>query len=144
MDECCRRRVKSALDIGCAKGFLVSEPINRGIRAEGFDVSLYALSFARSLPCLQRDVRDGIGRDVDVIIALGVLMYIREHQLARVLPEIRNSCRILIASNFYEGDKQVTPDKLRIITRPKAWWRELISGAGFKLDSQTLYFDVFV
>lgn len=88
---CNREHVHTALDIGCAKGFLVEFLISRGIDAVGYDISNYALSFARLLPCFQHDIRNGVPRRGDAIIALGVLIYLRPDELPNVLAKIRSA-----------------------------------------------------
>ena len=61
-DFCVANQVTSAVDVGCAKGFLVAELLGAGIDAAGYDVSAYALSFAAGLPCYQADIRQGVPR----------------------------------------------------------------------------------
>ena len=141
---CERQGVTSAVDLGCAKGFLVEVLIKHGIAAQGFDISEYALSFARTLPCQQRDVRDGIPVSADAIIATGVLIYLHESELSSVLSDIYQSTRLLfILSAHYEGDRQVIPDAMRRITRPRSWWRSTIESHGFSFRHHDLYFDAY-
>jgi len=49
-DFCTSHGVFSAIDAGCAKGFLVADLLDAEIDAIGYDVSEYALSFAVGLP----------------------------------------------------------------------------------------------
>jgi len=56
------------LDLGCGKGFFVKACIDRGIRAEGLDLSASAVEYARTqlrVPVTQgflHDVKDALGR----------------------------------------------------------------------------------
>ncbi|MBI1759298.1 MAG: class I SAM-dependent methyltransferase [Actinobacteria bacterium] len=143
--EFCRSRgVTSAVDVGCAKGFLVAELLTSGVDAVGYDVSAYALSFTRGLPCSRADVRDGVPRAAEAVFALGVLLYLDEHELADVLTNLRRATgRFLLFSSYYEGDPQDVPDPLRRITRPGDWWRGRLTHAGFGFDHRGKCFDVY-
>lgn len=141
---CLDRGVRSVIDLGCAKGFLVEELLSAGIDAVGYDVSDYALSFAEGLPCHRHDIADGVPGEADAVFALGVLLYLDEADLDRVLASIRQAVgRFLLVSGFYEGDPQEVPDPLRRITRPWVWWRERIVSAGFKFPGRGKAFDVY-
>lgn len=141
---CKDNNVVSAIDVGCAKGFLVAELLDAGVEAVGYDVSSYALSFAAGLPCYQADLRDGVPRSAEAIFALGVLLYLSEEELPAVLIDLRNSAtRFLLVSGFYEGDEQDVPDPLRRITRTYEWWREAFADAGFKFNNRGECFDVY-
>jgi SAM-dependent methyltransferase len=136
--------VRSAVDVGCAKGFLVAELLDAGIDAIGYDVSEYALSFATGLPCYQKDIRQDIPRQADAIFALGVLLYLEEDELPAVLTRIREATgRFLLFSSYYEGEEQDVPDPLRRITRPRHWWRAQLADADFTFDHQGRCFDVY-
>lgn len=142
---CVAARMRSAIDLGCAKGFLVERLIAHGIKATGYDISAYALSFAKGLPCHERDIRDGELGNADAIIALGVFMYVEERELSSLLDNVCAACRrTLIASNYYAGNRQLVPDSLRRITRPHSWWRQSIENAGFRLRNSGRHFDIFV
>jgi SAM-dependent methyltransferase len=141
---CLAHRVKSAVDIGCAKGFLVAELLGAGIDAAGYDVSSYALSFANGLPCYQADVRDGVLRTAEAVFALGVLLYLDETELPGVLADLhRHATRFLLFSSYYEGDEQDIPDPLRRITRPHEWWRAVLATTGFSFSHRGECFDVY-
>lgn len=141
---CLANRVTSAVDVGCAKGFLVAELLSAGIDAVGYDVSSYALSFATGLPCYRADVRDGVPRAAEVIFALGVLLYLDEAELQGVLTDLRrHATRFLLFSSYYEGEEQDIPDPLRRITRPYEWWRAMLADAGFSFDYRGECFDVY-
>lgn len=143
-DFCRHRRVCSALDLGCAKGFLIAELLAAGVEATGYDISEYALRFAAGLPCQHRDLRDGLDRTVEAVFALGVLLYLREEELPGVLVDIHaHATRFLLVSGYYAGEEQAVPDPLRTITRSRAWWRAQIGGAGFRFEEEGAEFDVY-
>jgi SAM-dependent methyltransferase len=143
-DYCVAAGVRSAVDVGCAKGFLVRELIAAGIDAHGFDVSDYALSFATELPCARGDIRDGLPLHAEAVIVLGVLQYLTEVELQRALSAIHAaSHRLLLITCHYAESRQVVPDPLRVLTRPRQWWRERVSAAGFHFREQREFFEVF-
>lgn len=141
---CAEHHLASAIDVGCAKGFLVAELLDAGIDATGYDVSRYALSFATDLPCYRADVRKGIPGHADAVFALGTLVYVDENELSRTLGYLRQaSDKFLLVSNYYQGDSQDVPDPFRRITRPYGWWRSKITNAGFSFDCRERFFDVY-
>jgi len=141
---CRQQRVCSAIDIGCAKGFLVEALLANGINAVGYDVSEYALSFAEDLPCYKHDVRCGLPINAETVIALGVLMYLSEEEVTGVLGKIWEATdKIFLFSCHYEGTKQVIPDPLRSITKPRDWWLNTIEHAGFSFEKEAIYFDIY-
>jgi predicted TPR repeat methyltransferase len=142
---CRLANITSAIDLGCAKGFLVEALIASGINAIGYDVSDYALSFASALPCRHHDIRNGIPDKADAIFALGILVYLSEAELPAVLSSIQEATRrMFLFSSYYEGDPQDVPDPLRRISRPRSWWRFQIESAGFNYLTNEEYFDVYI
>lgn len=141
---CQARQISTAVDIGCAKGYLVAELLSASIDVVGYDVSSYALSFTGGLPCYQRDIRLGVPRRVEAIFALGVLLYLDERELCGVLSDLHvKTGRFLLISNYYATQSQAVPDPLRRITRTKRWWRQEIEHAGFRFDHEGEAFDVY-
>ena len=141
---CLRHDVRSAVDVGCAKGFLVAELLEAGIDATGYDVSDYALSFATGLPCYRRDIRQGIPHPAEAVFALGILLYLDEDELPAVLAQMREATgRFLLFSSYYEEEEQNVPDPLRRITRPHQWWRAQLADADFTFDHRGRCFDVY-
>ena len=141
---CAEMGIRSALDIGCAKGFLVSALARRGIDAKGYDVSDYALSFADPARCSRRDVRDGVPDCADAVFVLGLLLYIERDELDAVLASLRKATRhYLFFSMYYLGEAQAVPDPLRTITETRAWWRSKLIKAEFQYKRREVWFDVY-
>jgi hypothetical protein len=146
---CAQNNIASANDWGCAKGYLVEELIAAGVDAVGYDVSEYAVEIAREngLPCEvlgYEGAADGRGREVDANFSLGSLMYVDEDEIPAVLAGLRRlTRRYLLASIFYEGTRQDLPDVWRRTTRPKEWWREQLTNAGFAFERDEPMFEVY-
>lgn len=141
---CLDQRILTAVDLGCAKGFLVEALISRGIRAIGYDISAYALSFAEHLPCKVHDLRHGVPAQADAVFALGVLLYLEESEIANALRSIYGAThKLFLFSSYYINENQKVPDPLRRLARSRYWWRTQIEGAGFIFNTQEEYFDVY-
>lgn len=144
-DFCVEHNVKSAIDIGCAKGFFVSALRIRGIETKGFDISEYALSFADRSSCFRHDLRDGVPGDADALIALGVLIYLAETEIRSALYEIRRATKkFFLFSAHYKESRQVVRDPLRLTTQSHEWWISKIESVGFALAKRERFFDVYV
>jgi hypothetical protein len=141
---CAKLGVRTALDIGCAKGFLVAALNAQGIKAKGYDISDYALGFADPSTCRKHDVRGGVPDQAEAIFALGLLLYLTEEELGPVLSALRQaSQRFLFFSMYYAGDLQEVPDPQRKITQSREWWRQVLERAGFQFRSEERHFDVY-
>jgi predicted TPR repeat methyltransferase len=141
---CASRGVTTAIDMGCAKGYLVQALQRAGIACVGYDVSEYALSFASSLPCFKHDIRFGVPGKADALFCLGVLLYLEKDTLSAVLLDIyRATGRFFLFSAYYREQAQSVPDPLRRITESRSWWRRTIKNVGFKFESSEEYFDVY-
>jgi hypothetical protein len=141
---CVDRSILSAIDIGCAKGYLVRELVAHGVSATGCDVSDYALSFADPLLCHKRDIREGVLGRADAIFALGVLLYLDRDELPDVLSNLYKATRrYLLFSTYYRGHPQTVADPLRKITESRRLWRGKLRNAGFQYSAREMHFDVY-
>ncbi len=145
VETCRSTQSQTAIDVGCAKGFLVEFLILQEIKAVGFDVSTYALSFTEALPCHHHDIRYGLPHSADAVIALGVLMYLEPEILLSVLSKIRRATRrVFLFSAHYRENRLRVPDPVRQITEWRTTWRETIESAGFRLTDQFGPLDVYL
>ena len=134
----------SVLDIGCAKGYLVFEAEQIGLKAFGYDISTYAIQHAISRNCIVKDICHGIHKKFDVIVALGTLIYIEENKIDKVLKNIFDYAgNYFVFSAYFQGGKQNVKDKQRKITKTKLWWIRKIMKAGFRLYEEKEWGIVF-
>jgi SAM-dependent methyltransferase len=137
--------VRTVLDVGCAKGFLVRELRALGIEAWGIDVSDYAVSCADkstrqwlSVGAL-RDIRPGMRYDLCHVC--GVLVYLRLSEIREALRTLHRIARVgavffeppleaLVA--LYEAGDHKAVDPLRKQELPRETWEGLYREAGFE------------
>lgn len=134
------------LDVGCAKGFLVRALRERGREAWGIDHSPWALRTAENCakPFLSpADVNDaGFERTFDVVVAMSLFESLTEEQIHAFLPRARAWTRqamfAVIATTqngTHAANASGDRDLSHINLRPREWWRERFSEAGWKQDA---------
>ncbi|HUY09555.1 MAG TPA: glycosyltransferase [Candidatus Dormibacteraeota bacterium] len=124
---------RSVLDVGCAIGFLVKSLRDRGISAEGFDFSAWAISQAHPdvQPfCRVASITEEISQDYDLITCIEVLEHVAPGDAdASVANVCRHGRAILFSS---------TPDDYGELThtnvRPPDYWAGLFARHGFARD----------
>ncbi len=140
---------KKILDIGCAKGFLVSFFRTKGVEAFGVDISEYAINessntirpFLHKVD-LNREVLPFPKSSFDCVVCMGTLEYVEEQDylLEEIKRVITEKGTILITTI---NDTPIN-DKLRIYTRNPNEWDSLFIKNGFVSNhnlSQKIFID---
>jgi SAM-dependent methyltransferase len=137
--------VRSVLDVGCAKGFLVEELRGLGLEAWGIDVSPYAISCAGpgTRPWLAvRSLHElGARERYDVVHVCGVLVYLELSEIRAALDALHRAARLggvfwepsletLLA--LYDRRDPKAVDPLRKQELPAADWESMYREAGFE------------
>jgi 2-polyprenyl-3-methyl-5-hydroxy-6-metoxy-1,4-benzoquinol methylase len=121
---------ETALDAGCAMGFLVSALLARGVDARGIDVSEYAI--AQVPPWLQgrctvQSITTPLDSQYNVISCIEVVEHL---SVVDGITAIRNLCahteRVLFSST---PDDMTEPTHLTV--RPAAYWETIFNRNGF-------------
>lgn len=137
--------VRSVLDVGCAKGFLVRALRDLGIEAYGADVSEYAIGsaertvrpFLRVVSAQEIDA----GERYDLVHVSGVLVYMTYAEIRRVLRRFSEIARIGIIVNeptreqitaWYDAEDVTGLDPLRKQELSRSEWDRLVTEAGFE------------
>jgi methyltransferase family protein len=124
---------RSALDAGCAMGFLVEALRDRGVDAFGFDLSEYAIERVREdvRPyCWVGSVGDPLPRDYDLIICLEVLEHVEPAVADRAIDEFCAHTGDVVFSST-PGDFQ---EPTHTNVRPLERWAEAFAQRGLFRD----------
>lgn len=138
----------TALDVGCAKGFLVRALRTAGVACWGVDHSRWALDHAdpAARPFLVQASADALAFDrrFDLVLAFDLLPQLTEDQAARFLARARELATIgivaVIRSFETEADERryrdaaEDADLSHILMRTRAWWHEQFVQAGWRQD----------
>jgi len=124
---------KTVLDVGCAFGMLVESLWDRGVRAEGIDISSYAISQVR--PDMVPYVRVGIateplGGPYDLITCVEVLEHVPADEIAPAIAHMTAATDVILFSSTPEDFAEPTHLSVR---PPLAWIRDF-ADAGFAVD----------
>ena len=137
--------VRTVLDVGCAKGFLVKALREEGVEAYGADLSEYAVAAAdplvREFLRVTR-VQDLGARDrFDLVHVSGVLVYLAVSEIRSTLELFHKIARVGIIVNeptreqilrWYESADPASLDPLRKQELSQAEWDGLVAAAGFE------------
>jgi glycosyltransferase involved in cell wall biosynthesis len=125
----------SALDAGCAIGFLVEELRARGVDAWGVDVSEWAIS---QVPpdlkpfCRVGSLSEELDRDYDLITCTEVLEHVAPHEAEGAVANLcRHTDTVLFSSS---PDDYTEPTHLNV--QPSAYWIGLFARHGFYRDTR--------
>ncbi|GGE39289.1 hypothetical protein GCM10011391_17580 [Pullulanibacillus camelliae] len=124
--------VKRTLEVGCAKGFLVESLRDRGIEANGFDISEYAISEVREdiepfCKVGSADDPDQYHGTYDLIICIEVLEHVTADMAKRAIELMcRHSARILFSSSPDDFEEAT-----HINVHPPNYWDRLFATQGF-------------
>lgn len=124
---------RTVLDAGCAMGFLVEALRDRGIEADGVDISEYAIGQVRAdvRPyCRVGSVLEPFPRRYDLITCIEVL----EHLPAEAAePAVANLCRHADDILFSSSPRDFT-EATHFNVQPAEYWAELFARNGFARD----------
>ncbi len=123
----------SALDIGCAHGFLVEALRDRGVDASGFDVSEFAISQVREdvrPHCRVGDVLQPIPGRYDLVVCIEVLEHLEERD-ADVA--VANICAVTDDVLFTSTPVDYR-EETHVNVRPPEYWAGLFARHGFARD----------
>jgi trans-aconitate methyltransferase len=137
---------ESAMDFGCAKGFLVHalSLLNHDKPITGVDISEYAITHC--LPQVKDQIHfldkplSEMGIKTDLLIAKDVLEHIPEEDIDNVLAEFYKVCNqaflvIPLGDNDSFRIREYEMDKTHVTKKDEEWWISKINKAGFKLKS---------
>jgi SAM-dependent methyltransferase len=126
-------RPGTALDAGCAVGFLVAALQDRGVEAHGVDVSAWAIGQAPER--IRSRVRTGSLTDeldghYDLITCIEVIEHLPEAVADRVVGNLTRHAGAVLFSSTPDGFEEAT----HLNVRPPAHWSRLFAAHGFVRD----------
>jgi SAM-dependent methyltransferase len=124
---------RSVLDAGCAMGLLVDALWDRGVPAQGIDISRYAIANVRPdmrSYCREASLTDPIDGNFDLVTCIEVVEHLEAADAQAV---IANICKvtdtILFSSTPSDFDEPT-----HISVRPPIFWIEAFAAQGFGPD----------
>jgi len=127
----------TALDIGCAKGFLVEELRKSGVESFGIDISEYVLSQVSKdikMYVKQADIRklpnEWKGM-FDFVSIFHTLEHIPEQHLLNVIKEISKISKDVICIEVPISTRGIDNDITHMVIREFDYWKDLIEKEGF-------------
>jgi SAM-dependent methyltransferase len=124
-----------ALDVGCATGLLVKAFEDRGIEADGIDVSAWAVKHAVSARVVQGSATELPWPDesFDVVISQDFMEHVHPDDLPTVLAEqvrvARPGSALLHLIPFYPFDPPIQVDA-HLCQATQEWWERLFERVG--------------
>jgi hypothetical protein len=127
---------RSYVDAGCAKGFLVKALRERGLEAQGFDHSSWAIE--HSEPNARQFLRlasiefiEYADKCTDLLVAMSLLESLSEKQISVFLTKGRRWARTAL---FLTLPRQGNHDRdlSHITIREPSWWRQRFNEAGWR------------
>lgn len=123
----------TALDAGCALGFLVEALRTRGVDASGVDLSEYAIEHAHESVrrhCRVGTLTEALPRRYDLIVCIEVLEHLSPVEADKAIENFcKHSDDVLISSTPFEY-KEVT----HLNVRPPDYWAQRFAQHGFFRD----------
>ena len=139
IEICERFDFKTAIDFGCAKGFLVHTLRQLGKEAYGEDISDYALSNCH--PPAKPYLSFPNGNKADLIICKDVMEHMYENEVDEILSFLKNKCEKEILLIIPLGDdntfriREYEVDITHVTKKDEDWWINKIRDSGFRLKS---------
>ncbi|MGH7611269.1 MAG: glycosyltransferase [Candidatus Dormibacteria bacterium] len=124
---------KSALDAGCALGFLVKALRDRGVDAAGLDTSTWAIA---QIPahtashCRVGSITAELERDYDLIACIEVLEHVSPEEAEQAVANLCRHSKAVLFSSTPEHFEEVT----HINVRPPDYWAALFARHRFYRD----------
>ena len=128
-----RLNPRKALDVGCAKGFLVESLRDRGVEAYGYDISEYAIGEVRAdiKPyCWVGSARDAIRENYDLITCIEVCEHISDSDAREALRQMTSHADCVLFSSTPNNFTEPT----HVNVHPIIDWLRLFAQFSFAPD----------
>jgi SAM-dependent methyltransferase len=126
-------RPTRVLDAGCAFGFLVEALRERGVQAEGIDLSPFAIAqvhHAVAPYCRQGSIAVELGRSYDLVVTIEVLEHMPVRDGERAIANICAHAGDVLFSSSPHDHREPT----HVNVQPAEYWAEQFARHGFYRD----------
>jgi hypothetical protein len=124
---------RTALDAGCAMGFLVEALRDRGVDASGLDISPYAIERVREdirPHCRLASVLDPLPQRYDLIVCIEVLEHLSPREAKRAVANLCAHTDDVLFSSTPLDYREAT----HVNVQPPEHWAEMFARKGFYRD----------
>lgn len=125
--------VHTAMDVGCASGYLVESFHKFGVVAEGIDISEYALSCVKEdmkNVCYRQSITEPLAKKYDLITCIEVLEHLRPEEISLAIENICNATDLVIFSSTpFDYDEET-----HLSVHSVDYWVEQFAYQGFYHD----------
>jgi hypothetical protein len=124
---------ETVFDAGCAWGFLVEALCDRGVRAQGRDISEYAIGKVREdirFQCAAGSLVDPIAGRYDLVVCIEVLEHMPEEQALRAIRQITAVTDAVLFSSAQGACAE--PSLVKV--QPVLYWLRVFAECGFGPD----------
>jgi SAM-dependent methyltransferase len=138
--------VRRVLDVGCGEGNWLAplRQLRPGVRYWGVDASEYVVERWGTRRNIQLGTFGSLGdlqlpAAIDLVLCLGVLMYVAPEELPAGLATIHAHATGVCYFEVFTSEDDATGDFKKSEMRPSRWWRRLFREAGFVPCGMHLY-----
>ncbi|MCR5500025.1 MAG: methyltransferase domain-containing protein [Acetatifactor sp.] len=125
--------IHTAMDVGCATGYLVESFHKFGVAAEGIDISEYALSCVKEEMkdfCYRQSITEPLAKKYDLISCIEVLEHLRPEEISLAIENICNATDLVIFSSTpFDYDEET-----HFSVHSVDYWAEQFAYQGFYHD----------
>ncbi|HEX5501518.1 MAG TPA: methyltransferase domain-containing protein, partial [Thermomicrobiales bacterium] len=125
---------RTAIEYGCAKGFLVEALRERGVEAYGVDFSPHAIGEVHEplRPyCRVGDVREPAAERYDVAICMEVLEHLDPRDAPAAIRTLAGAADVVY---FTSNPDEDFPEATHVNVQPAAYWEDLFARVGMARD----------
>lgn len=129
---------RSAMDVGCAQGFLIDGLLARGVEAYGIEMERAALEYASPQAAERISVGDALRANPTTLFGLVCCIEVAEHiEPGKSQALVGRLCAMANSEVFFTAASPFQPGHGHINCRPATDWIHLFHAYGWRLDIDT-------
>lgn len=137
---------ESVLEVGCGMGPRIAAMKMLGLKAEGFDVSRYAVENNPFGLVQNKDIWVGnivdeyVTKKYDLVVAYDLLEHLSLEELELALDKLKQYGKDFLFSMPFLGDPNLDADPTHKIKQSRTWWIEKLVSKGFSIETTPSFF----